>query len=45
MLTTSIKKHKAAILTPHFLCKLNKPKHEKVQDKTQNTQNKGKNHG
>jgi len=33
MLTTSIKKHKAAILTPHLLRKLNKPKHEKVQDK------------
>jgi DNA-binding PadR family transcriptional regulator len=33
MLTTSIKKHKTAILTPHFLHKLNKPKHEKVQDK------------
>jgi DNA-binding PadR family transcriptional regulator len=33
MLTTSIKKHKAAILTPHLLRKLNKPKHEKVQGK------------
>jgi DNA-binding PadR family transcriptional regulator len=33
MLTTSIKKHKAAILIHRFLHKLNKPKHEKVQDK------------
>ena len=33
MLITSIKKHKTAILTLQFLHKLNKPKHEKVQDK------------
>jgi DNA-binding PadR family transcriptional regulator len=33
MLTTSIKKHKAAILTHPFLHKLNKPKQEKVQGK------------
>jgi PadR family transcriptional regulator PadR len=35
MLTTSIKKHKTAILTPHFLHKLNKPKHEQFQNRTQ----------
>jgi DNA-binding PadR family transcriptional regulator len=33
MLTTSINKHKAAILAPHFLHKLNKPKHEKFKTK------------
>jgi DNA-binding PadR family transcriptional regulator len=33
MLTASIKKHNVAILMPHFLRKINKLKHGKVQDK------------
>jgi hypothetical protein len=33
MLTTSIKKHKTAILIPRFLHKLNMPKHEKFKAK------------
>jgi hypothetical protein len=34
MLTGSIKKHNVAILTPHFLHKINKLKRKKVQDRT-----------